>query len=60
MVKGLFLTYLISPPTPPHYPTPAKRPSYSTLDTTHAENLGVEPLPDWRQSLPGVVGTLGG
>jgi dTDP-4-dehydrorhamnose reductase len=46
---------LIRPCATADYPTPAKRPAYSTLDTTRAEGLGVEPLPDWRQSLPAVV-----
>jgi dTDP-4-dehydrorhamnose reductase len=50
----------IRPCTTADYPTPAKRPSYSTLDTALAERLGIEPLPDWRQSLPGVVRSLVG
>ena len=51
---------LIQPCTTADYPTPAKRPGYSTLDTTQAETIGVAPLPDWRQSLPTVVGALVG
>ncbi len=51
---------LIRPCTTADYPTPAKRPGYSSLDTTHAERIGVAPLPDWRQSLPAVVGALVG
>ncbi len=51
---------LIQPCTTADYPTPAKRPAYSTLDTTRAEMIGVPPLPDWRKSLPTVVGALVG
>jgi dTDP-4-dehydrorhamnose reductase len=51
---------LIRPCTTADYPTPAERPSYSTLDTALAERLGIEPLPDWRRSLPGVVRSLVG
>ena len=40
------------------YPTPARRPAYSCLDTTRLRrDFGVQ-LPDWRQALPAVVAGL--
>ncbi|WP_028918269.1 dTDP-4-dehydrorhamnose reductase, partial [Pseudoxanthomonas sp. J35] len=42
------------------YPTPARRPAYSCLDTaTLKRDFGVE-LPDWRQGLKGVIAELAG
>jgi dTDP-4-dehydrorhamnose reductase len=37
------------------YPTPARRPAYSVLGSERLEDLGIHPLPSWRQSLPAVV-----
>ncbi len=37
------------------FPTRAVRPSYSVLGSERLEPLGVEPLPAWERSLPGVV-----
>lgn len=51
---------MIQPCATSEYPTPARRPSYSTLDTTRAESLGVPPMPHWRDSLPAVVAGLTG
>lgn len=40
------------------YPTPAKRPAYSRLDTGSLErDFGIA-LPDWREALDGVLDTL--
>lgn len=49
---------LIAPCATADYPTPARRPAYSTLDTSRAEDLGLAPLPHWRESLPAVVEAL--
>lgn len=40
------------------YPTPAARPAYSVLGSERLEELGLEPLPHWRDSLPDVVAEL--
>lgn len=37
------------------YPTPARRPAWSVLGSRRRDDLGVSPLPHWRQSLPRVV-----
>lgn len=37
------------------YPTPAARPAYSVLGSDRLEKLGIDPLPEWRDSLPAVV-----
>ena len=37
------------------YPTPAARPAYSVLGSERLEELRIEPLPGWRDSLPAVV-----
>ena len=46
---------LISPCSTAEYPTPAKRPAYSVLGSERREALGVDPLPHWQDSLPGLV-----
>lgn len=51
---------MIRPCATAEYPTPARRPAYSTLDTSRAETLGVPPMPHWRDSLPAVVAALTG
>jgi dTDP-4-dehydrorhamnose reductase len=38
---------------------PAPRPSWSVLDTTHAEGLGIGPLPHWREGLRELLAELG-
>lgn len=40
------------------YPTPAKRPAYSRLDTASLEREFGIALPDWRDALDGVLDTL--
>jgi dTDP-4-dehydrorhamnose reductase len=40
------------------YPTAARRPAYSVLDSERLASLGLDPLPEWRTSLPGVVASL--
>lgn len=45
----------IEPCTTADYPTPARRPRYSVLGSERREQLGIEPLPDWRVSLVAVV-----
>lgn len=37
------------------YPTPARRPAWSVLGSQRRGDLGIAPLPHWRQSLPRVV-----
>ncbi len=44
--------------TTAEYPTAARRPAYSVLESERAAGLGVAALPDWRDSLPGVVEAL--
>jgi dTDP-4-dehydrorhamnose reductase len=44
----------IEPITTADYPTPAKRPAYSVLDTTHIRALGIVP-PSWQGGLAQVV-----
>lgn len=44
----------IDPITTAEYPTPAKRPAYSVLDTSRIRALGIEP-PSWRLGLAHVV-----
>lgn len=48
------------PITSAEYPTPARRPAYSRLDTGKLErDFGIQ-LPDWREGLSQVVGELAG
>lgn len=48
----------VVPITTADYPTPARRPAYSCLDTTRlSQDFGLV-LPDWRESLHGVVAAL--
>lgn len=49
---------VIQPCTTEEYPTPARRPAYSVLGSERRESLGVHPLPEWRESLPGLVREL--
>lgn len=42
------------------YPTPARRPAYSRLDTSKLERDSGIQLPDWREGLLQVVGELAG
>jgi len=44
--------------TTPDYPTPARRPANSRLDSTKLERTHGVRLPDWRSSLPAVVRRL--
>lgn len=44
--------------TTAQYPTPAKRPANSRLDSSKLERVHGVRLPDWRTSLPGVVRRL--
>lgn len=41
----------VKPITSAEYPTPAKRPSYSVLDTTKIETVFGVQVPDWKDSL---------
>ena len=41
--------------TTAEYPTPARRPAYSVLDTTKLERVFGLRLPDWRESLAQVL-----
>lgn len=49
----------IQPCTTDEYPTPARRPHNSILESERLTGLGLAPLPDHRSSLPGVVDGLG-
>jgi dTDP-4-dehydrorhamnose reductase len=48
----------LAPCSTSDYPTPAVRPVYSVLGSERLADLGVAPLPDWRQSLGPVVEQL--
>jgi dTDP-4-dehydrorhamnose reductase len=48
----------VTPIATHEYPTPARRPSYSVLDTTSLVTLGIVPL-HWRKRLRAVLGELG-
>lgn len=37
------------------FPTPARRPAWSVLGSRRLAELGLDPLPPWRESLPAVV-----
>ena len=45
----------IVPITTAEYPRPARRPAYSVLGSERLAGLGLDPLPAWQESLPGVV-----
>lgn len=44
-------TTTVEPITTAEYPTPARRPAYSVLDTTKIQALLAAPVPPWRDSL---------
>lgn len=46
---------LLSPCGTAEYPTPASRPAYSVLGSERIAEVGVGPLPPWRDSLPNLV-----
>ena len=46
---------LITPCTSAEFPTPARRPGYSLLASERRSDLGLRPLPHWRESLPLVM-----
>lgn len=48
----------VMPITTADYPTPAKRPAYSRLDTSRLEHDFGVALPDWRQALARVIDEL--
>ena len=50
----------IRPISTDEYPTPAARPAYSVLGSQRLDELGLAPLPPWRDSLPAVVERLTG
>jgi dTDP-4-dehydrorhamnose reductase len=49
---------LLSPCTTAEYPTPARRPGYSVLDTGRLEQLLPRALPDWRNALDRFIDDL--
>jgi dTDP-4-dehydrorhamnose reductase len=51
-------TTLLTPCATSDYPTAAPRPSYSVLGSERIEELGLDGLPAWESSLPGVVGEI--
>lgn len=48
----------VDPTTTADYGAPAPRPAYSVLDNLKARLTGLEPLPEWRDSLRDLVGRL--
>jgi dTDP-4-dehydrorhamnose reductase len=48
----------LSPCETVDYPTPARRPAYSVLASERLEDLGLEPLPHWRESIGDLVTEL--
>lgn len=40
------------------FPTPAPRPAYSVLGSERSDDLGLKPLPHWRESLPEVIADI--
>ena len=48
----------VRPCSTAEYPTRARRPAYSVLESTKIVDLGMKPLPHWRDSLTGMVGRL--
>ena len=50
----------IAPCSTDDYPTPARRPAYSVMASEHLVDLGLDPLPRWKDSLPAVVAGLKG
>ena len=52
------LEAMVEPIATEEYPTPAKRPAYSVLASERREDLGLDPLPDWRDTLPRIVDGL--
>lgn len=48
----------IQPCTTADYPTLARRPAYSVLGSERRADLGLAPLPDWRESIRAVVGQI--
>lgn len=48
----------VAPCTTADYPTLAARPAYSVLQSERLGDLGIRPLPPWRESLPRVVAGL--
>ena len=57
-ISGAGLDATVEPITTDEYPTPARRPAYSVLGSERREDLGIAPLPDWRETLPQVVAGL--
>jgi dTDP-4-dehydrorhamnose reductase len=49
---------LVQPCRTEDYPTPAARPAYSVMESERRETLGLDPLPNWRESLPALVHQL--
>lgn len=55
---------LVQPTTSDLFSRPAPRPRWSVLGSERLDELGIDPLPTWEESLPGVVtqiaGSIGG
>lgn len=49
---------LIHPQSTAEYPTPARRPRYSVLGSERLDQLDLDPMPHWSESLPAVVASL--
>jgi dTDP-4-dehydrorhamnose reductase len=49
----------LSPTDTATFGLPAPRPAYSVLDNLTARLTGLEPLPEWRDSLKRLVAELG-
>jgi dTDP-4-dehydrorhamnose reductase len=48
----------LSPCETVDYPTPARRPAYSVLASERLQDLGLDPLPHWRESIGDLVTEL--
>ena len=56
-IAGLDVSKL-APCTTDEYPLPAPRPAYSVLGSERRSQLGLDPLPNWEESLPALVSEL--
>jgi dTDP-4-dehydrorhamnose reductase len=46
------------PATSEDFPSPVRRPGYSVLENQHAMDLGIDVMPEWRESLRSYLSEL--